>query len=316
MEYILFVKKVEQLVKKKLGNSYTVRHESILKNNGLELDALIIMKKNDIMSPNIYLECYYKSFCDGITLTEICDKIIKDYHSALSKCPISKDDYTDFDKIQNKIYYRLINYEKNKVFLEQVPHIPYMDLAITFHCKVEEDKNGLQSYCITNHILKKWNLTLSELEDIAKKNTPQLFKPHITTMEQLLQKLCIEPLFDDFYDWKDDVNYETLLNSLEECDTIPMYIITNQSGVNGAACILYPNLLKHLAEKFCSNLFLLPSSIHECIIVPETNHKEINYQKEELTKMVQEVNETQVSVDEMLGEHVYYYDLEQDSLSY
>lgn len=82
-----------------------------------------------------------------------------------------------------------------------------------------------------------------------------------------------------------------------------LYVLTNSSRVNGAACILYDNLLKKFANDVHSDLYILPSSVHEVIIVPKKNA----FDKSELADMVREVNEQGVSQDEILSDNVYEY---------
>ena len=265
MNYILFLKKIEQNVKSKLDASYEVRHHSVLKNNGLELDALIITKNHEAISPNIYLEYYYDCYCNGASLDEVGDQIIETYYQAMKNNPIPNYNYLDFEKLRTHIFYRLVNYEKNETLLKQIPHISYLDLAMTFHCKIGEDASGVQSYCISHAILKAWDISLAELQEIAMENTPKLFKPRIASMEQIIQKLTLnENRFDEINDMEYAEYINLILDELPQNVTLPMYVITNQNGINGAATILYPNLLKEFAHKFQSNLFLLPSSIHEC----------------------------------------------------
>ena len=89
----------------------------------------------------------------------------------------------------------------------------------------------------------------------------------------------------------------------EDAAICPMYVLTNQNKLNGASCILYEHLLEHFADRLCCDLYILPSSIHEVILIPATS--DTSYQ--ELSQMVQEVNDTQVSPEEILSDHVYYF---------
>ena len=82
-----------------------------------------------------------------------------------------------------------------------------------------------------------------------------------------------------------------------------MFVLTNESNLFGAACIIYPNLLQHYAAEAQTDFYILPSSIHEVILVPTLDCD--NYP--ELSEMVQEVNDTQLQDDEILSIHAYYY---------
>ena len=82
-----------------------------------------------------------------------------------------------------------------------------------------------------------------------------------------------------------------------------MYILTNQKGINGASCLLYPDVMNKLSEEFQSDFYVFPSSIHELILVPTHDNKSNN----EYSNMVREINATQVAREEVLSDHVYYY---------
>ena len=104
-------------------------------------------------------------------------------------------------------------------------------------------------------------------------------------------------------------NDESLLPS--EFSPNSMYILTNQETYFGAAALLYPHVLSHISALLGCNFFVLPSSVHERILVPDFGV----YSKPELEEMVVEVNSTQVAKEEVLSNHVYYYDLKKQELS-
>jgi hypothetical protein len=82
-----------------------------------------------------------------------------------------------------------------------------------------------------------------------------------------------------------------------------MYVCTNVNKCNGAGVIFYKDFLKNISEKVGTDLYIIPSSIHEVIIVPAND----KIDSELLKSMVPEVNETEVTVTEVLSNHVYLY---------
>lgn len=301
MDYINFTKELEQTVKEKLGNQYQVSIEAVLKNNGMTKDAILIRKANSNLSPNIYLEYFYDRFCECESLDEISDEIINSYYEAIKQKPEGVEDYFDFDNYKQKLFLRIVHFEANKEFLENIPHIPYLDFAITFHCMVSDHPMEMQFFTITNLLLKEWGISVKELYHLALDNTQQLFPAHIDTLEHIMELLL----------WKNasyqsvflNTDFETELANIPDNKELQMLVMTNQYGLNGAAVILYPNLLEQLAEKLQSDLYLLPSSIHEFIVLPANGDF-----YSDLSKMVSEVNTHEVSQDEILSNHVYFYD--------
>ena len=92
---------------------------------------------------------------------------------------------------------------------------------------------------------------------------------------------------------------------------VPMYVLSNKSKLNGSGCLFYHNLLHNLCEKLECDLYILPSSIHEVILIPAYDHDSYD----ELTSMVKEVNSTQLSKEEILSDHVYFYSRETGQIS-
>ena len=86
---------------------------------------------------------------------------------------------------------------------------------------------------------------------------------------------------------------------------IPMIIVTNEDRVNGAATMFYPGVMDEIGEKLGSNFFVLPSSLHETIVVPDDG----NMEYKALFAMVTEINATQVDTRDKLTDQVYYYDV-------
>lgn len=89
-----------------------------------------------------------------------------------------------------------------------------------------------------------------------------------------------------------------------------MYVLTNENKYLGAAALLYPYVLNHIGKVLKNNFYVLPSSIHECILVPDSGQ----YSRMELMSMVREVNESQVAKEEILSYEVYYYDRNRQAL--
>lgn len=320
MNYQAFLKEIEEVVKQKVKQDCKVYINSILKNNGIELDAIVILEAGENVSPNIYLEHYYDRYCDGVTLDEIGDDIIAVYQEASVGKEHLSENYLDFKTIQDFIFYRVVHYEQNKNLLQDIPHIRYLDLAVTFHCLISESTNGIQSYCISKRILEYWNLTANELYLIAKKNTPRLFPPKISSIEELLFGLEKKEIVASWLqkDMEKTKKYSLLefkrylkemMEQISLDNEIKMYVMSNCNGVNGAAVLLYPEIMQVFADKWGSNFYLIPSSIHELIAVPEKECR-----KEELKRMIYEVNNTQVAGDEILSYSVYYYNRDKEEL--
>lgn len=308
-EYHYFVNEITQKVRNSMGDKYSVNLYKVIKNNSLELDSLVVLEKGKNYAPNLYLEPYYESYLEGTPLEELADRLCDVYRQNTLPV-ISKDFNYSYDEMKPYIIYRLINYEKNKSLLCQVPHLRQLDLAITFHCLVRDDEEGIGTIRITNEHMKLWNATITELASLAQKNTRRLFPESLRSMEEVMRGIFMEESKDNRSETILDKQTEQLLFNKAASTQTTMFILTNQKGINGASCMLYKDVLRQFADRVCSDFYILPSSIHEIILVPAGT----NMNKETLSQMVQEVNSTQVAAEEVLSDRVYYFSREKNQI--
>lgn len=296
MNFIKFMNIIRKEVSERFEGC--VKIEEIEKNNGLVLHGLTIRIKESNISPNIYLEPFYNDYLNGKKMDEVIEDICKIYSDNKINNSIDTSFFTNFDNVKSKIIYVLVNYEMNKEFLKTVPHTKYMDLAFVYKCYLEEEfiESGMATITINNNHLKLWDVASNEIHRLALENTPQLLPCVIQPIQNILSKL-IGIDMEAFS--QEDIN-----------EIIPMYILSNACNMYGAGCILYEDVLKKLADKLGSNLYILPSSIHETIILADTS----DFIKNELMDMVQSVNETQLANEEILSNEVYYFSRAQGSI--
>ena len=267
--------------------------QSVVKNNNVQLDGLTIMEGGTNLSPTIYLNYFYETYQNGVEFSSILDTILHTYQSNKPRGKIDTSFFTDYANVRPHIAYKLIHYERNRHLLADLPHFRYLDLAIVFYCLVSSSPSGNATILIRKVHLRFWNISPTQLFDAAKENTPRLLSYDLRNMNDLMEEL-LAPAHSTLSD--PDIKKE-------DAAICPMYVLTNQNKLNGASCILYEHLLEHFADRLCCDLYILPSSIHEVILIPATS--DTSYQ--ELSQMVQEVNDTQVSPEEILSDHVYYF---------
>lgn len=267
--------------------------QSVVKNNNVQLDGLTIMEGGTNLSPTIYLNYFYETYQNGVEFSSILDTILHTYQSNKPRGKIDTSFFTDYANVRPHIAYKLIHYERNRHLLADLPHFRYLDLAIVFYCLVSSSPSGNATILIRKDHLRFWNISPTQLFDAAKENTPRLLSYDLRNMNDLMEEL-LAPAHSTLSD--PDIKKE-------DAAICPMYVLTNQNKLNGASCILYEHLLEHFADRLCCDLYILPSSIHEVILIPATS--DTSYQ--ELSQMVQEVNDTQVSPEEILSDHVYYF---------
>ena len=215
-------------------------------------------------------------------LDDVVESIIDTYnhHNSVT---FDVSTFTDFDAVKNRICYKLVNTASNKKLLEDVPHRELFDLSVVYYVMVAVEDDATGSILIHNNHLGFWDVTENDLYEYASINTSKILPVNIKSMFDTLTEMVD---MEDFYNTDDF-----------------MYVLTNKEKLQGASTILYPDVLSTFADRKNANLWLLPSSIHEWIIVCDDG----NMNRETLSEMIQEVNSTQLAVDEILSDHPYYY---------
>lgn len=269
------------------GGNITINH--VIKNNGCEMDGLVIMEKGKDIAPTIYLDSFYELYTNGENIKNIIRQIEVIYEQNKNNVTFDVNILKHFDTIKDKIVYKVVNYRSNEKLLEQVPHKRILDLAVVFYCLLDNEYGRSATALIYNNNLKNWNVTIDDVYKAALKNTPDLLHSKISSMAALFEK-CGVNVDGEEVDLKDYVPSDK-------------YVLTNESKLNGAACILYENVLYDFAQKLGADLYILPSSVHEVILLPKLSM----FEKDELVNMVKEVNTEGVAADEVLSDHVYEY---------
>ena len=301
MNYNEFVCTMLKDVKRELGTDVTVEVREVYKNNGVLLQGLTITSKESNMSPTIYLNGFYEEFENGKGMDELRNAIIEIYTTSRIQGTVDMNFFLDFEQVKSNLYCRLINYDKNIEFLKNVPYQRHFDLATIcyFTCEQEHLRNGFIT--ITMNHLDGWGISEKELFQYAMANTLEKYPYLFFSMEQLLRQM-IEA--DVRKDRMTEVKVDEILKGvLGDKKRTPMYVLTTEGKTWGAISMLNNKALSELANLLESDLFILPSSVHEVIIVPADNEESA----ETLQAMVADINRTHVDPEEVLSDHIYRY---------
>lgn len=292
MEYDVFKGELLDTLRQMTGEGKQVMLREVEKNNGAAEEAVVILGQGEYIAPAIYLRQFLESWEIGEKSTgEIAAEILALNTSREKEADISLDCFENYEKARGQVFFKLINYEMNKVLLTKIPHIAYLDLAVVFYYRLDKGRFQGATMLIHNCNLDAWNINARQLMEDAVMNTSRKLPYSFQGMDALIHELSGEE--EDLY-------------TGEEI----MYVLTNQEKCFGAAALLYPHVLSHISKILRHNFYVLPSSVHECILVPDQGQ----YSRIELSKMVREVNQSQVEEEEILSYHVYYYDRQKEKL--
>ncbi|MCI9080347.1 MAG: hypothetical protein HFH68_15815 [Lachnospiraceae bacterium] len=286
-------------VKKNFNNAADIEIHTIIKNNSLELEGMVIVEEGRNISPNFYLQFYYEDYLKGAEIVDIA-KGMAEKHNKMQNNEFGSFSM-DISNCIDKIVCRLVSCERNNKLLEEIPYIPFLDMAIIFYCLVTEDENGIGSVRISNSIMERWDMTIKTLYTIAIHNTERLF-PKVFCPLKVMLKSILDSEGQDMPDI-----FENIENGCYKEEEAP-FILTNRRGINGSAAILYPECLKNIGKMTETGVYIIPSSIHELLIIPDDGQ----ISPDGLKQMVEEVNAGCVAADEVLSDMVYYYSVEKN----
>ncbi|MCR5801320.1 MAG: DUF5688 family protein [Lachnospiraceae bacterium] len=294
MDYEDFCEKVKRSVEECMGDGYIVKINDVIKLNETKLKGISIFAEGGNISPTIYLEDYYRSYEDGDeTFGDIINRLIGFYRDRSPRNELNMNFFNEYKNVRKRLSFRLISEEKNKLLLEDTPYIPYLDLAICFYYSFKDDDIGNGSILIKQSHIDKWGVGTKELMEDSMKNSRGLFPPEFGKVTDVILSM---KGFDP-EDYRDE--YEP-----------PLYILTNTERLFGAAAILYPDMLKEISGKLDSDIYVIPSSVHEVLILPE---KEVS-DPDNLRTIIREINRTQVRRSEVLSDTLYFYEKKKGKL--
>lgn len=322
-----FTKTILEKLQLKLGNEYTVLVEKVTKNNGVVLTGVIAKKQGSNAYPTIYIDQFFKEDITERELESIVEQLYQKIREAETEEVVDLSDFTDFEKAKGRIAFKLVHAEKNREYLKKVPHRRFHNLALVFYYTVREKPFcGNAVIVINKEHMQRWKVTDELLYETALSNMPALFPPVVRNIEEVMRELLESGLKEDLIHFREDkydkdiFSDEWIKELLEQMtdsyrigeDRIPMYVLTNRQKIQGAACILYPGVLKGFGERLKQDFYVLPSSIHEVILVPALP----STGPEILKDIVSDINRTQVAVDEVLADSVYFYSRKRDVLEW
>lgn len=322
MEYTEFIDFIKIRAIKEAPEGARVCVNKVIKTNDTVLDGLTILERGRYVSPTVYLNPYYERYKRGAELETLFQEIYLVYETYKDSFEFPVSLFENFENLKEHITFRLVNTNRNKQLLEEAPHRDFLDLSIIYYCLIDAGDGNMSAALIRNDNLKGWcnagrTVTEEELFSLACENTPRLLPPIIRSVRDLFLH-GFDDDKDDFEDQADQDDDEDAL--FERLDYNPdwagearisreqiinnnMYIITNCYRRNGAAVLLYDGLLEKFAECTGRNFYILPSSIHEIILLPD----EPDFDLEGMSEMVSSVNRNGVAPEEVLSDHAYYY---------
>lgn len=305
MEYKEFAESLQTEVSGRIEGKVDI--QEILKNNGVRLIGLSIHKEGAMsVSPTIYIEKYFEEFKDGRGMTEIAEEIIRVYESNKATDDFEIGKLKDFNEVKEHIFFKLVNGTKNEEMLKNMPHKRFLDLAKVYYIEVSSMiSTGHATVNIKNDVLGIWNVDAGLIEKTATENTEKKLPVQMISMNSILKELMADAGNDIF-------DSDICGDDMDASES--MFVVSNVSRYMGAAVMAYAGAMKKIAAELEDDLIILPSSLHEVILMRYRDVEEMD-KIDQLKEMVNDVNTTQVAPEEILSYSIYRYDRADDKIS-
>ena len=288
-EFIQFINEVTQRLRERLGEGYQMEPEDTEGVNGTVKHSLMLIRQDRDIHPSVNLDTYYGLFQSGIGMERLIEDMLK---SCREDSPVSLSaiaDFKDWENVKAHIYAKLINTRKNCRLLSKVPNRAYMDLSFVYYVRMESRNSDEYAVIqVNNEHMEHWGVGEEMLCQSAWKN---LRKPDEAVLEDMTD--ILSPLF---------LMEETRTTSAGE--EAAMYVLSNRYRVNGAVHMCNRKALREAAEWLGDDFWILPSCVHEVILIPV---RQTEGCAEGFAGIVKEVNDTQLEPQEILSYHVYRY---------
>ena len=271
----------------------------LLRNNSLVRDSLFLETPEGApVGPAPVLWDYYKQYQEGASPGMLVNDMVGICEDKVHRLQINVQILKEFAKMRGKICARLISRERNEQLLDRVPHRAFLDLEIVYYVFFPEISTGVMSMRIEKEHLQMWGVTEEEIWQAAMENMPGLLPPRVHKMQDLLEQMAGTELY---FHLKEEE--KKVVGMVKAQQRMPLFMMTNSRGFHGASVLLYNGLLEQCARKFPGDVFVIPSSVHEVLLLPA----EDTWSVQEMNEMIRCVNRTEVEPEEILSDHVYIY---------
>ncbi len=288
MEYKKFKKEIRERMQEKLGAGTEISFRDLERNNGVKEEGMEVREKGSAAAPVLHLDELYKGYCESGSMEDTVSRALK-LLGEKPAVPIEAVPKT-WEAARGRIRAELVHYDWNRKTLKSIPHRKFLNLAVTYRVVLPESGGYQAGIRVNNSLMELWGATEERLYREAMENLEKEAY-NIQPIAELLAGMAGIPT--------------GAMPGLPE-EVTKQHVLSNGNCCYGAAGMLRQDLMEGFAEQAGGSFYILPSSIHDLILLPDDD----SVSAECLKEMVKEVNKSTVAREEWLSEDVYYYDCE------
>ena len=266
MDYENFKEQFVNDVKEKLYEQGTEVDISVNTVNKLNesYEALTIKPVDAEVGVNIPIDKFYGAIDNGASYDEVVDRAVKAYTEGIENKPdFDIAALSDYNQMKDKLAMEVVSAETNKELLETVPHKDMEDMAVVYRFVISSDEEGRASVLITNKMLENYGVTPEQLHADALENAPQLKPMEIKGMSEVIAEMM-------------GVEQAELMGIYPVApEDEQIFVASVPDKVHGAGVLAYQDFMDKAAERAGGDFFILPSSIHEILIVPDNGKMDL-----------------------------------------
>ena len=288
MDYKEFIENVKndlpELLTGELRN-VVIDETQVNKLQGRSYQGIVITPAGSSMGVSMNMLPHLQMLNNGTPYEEVLKNLADIITDRYAEHPdFSIDSLKNYEMVKSQLIVQLIGHEGNEEMLQQIPHRDMEDLALVYRLNIHENASGRATTLITYDMLEMYVITLEQLHQDAMESAISNEPFEIKTMAEIISELSGGIFVPE--------------------PPIPIYVASNEKQTNGAGVIAYPGFMEEASKLLDGNFYILPSSVHEVILLPENTDNSVS----ELQEMVESINASDVSPEERLSNQVYHYD--------
>lgn len=289
---------IMQMLPGDLAKDLSITPHTVTKMNDQVLYGLTFKRQEENAAPTIYVNEEFKNHQEGKPLGMISGQMIQLYLDSLMTHPEMIPQDLSFENLQGNLTFRVVEVKRNHRYLSEIPYMSLGNgLAAVCDIKVQESEDGYWRTTVTRAFMEDHHYDKNELFQAAFEQAPRIDPPMLVSLENQL------------FGFQGDNYLET--GRISEEDKVPMYVLSNESGMLGASVLFYPGVQEKIAEAMGEGYTVLPSSVHEVIIVPDS----LSPGPMELAELVRNANRDALDPKDVLSDNVMHYDKEAKELT-
>ena len=169
-------------IQQRLGSKCNVSTTKVTKNNGIVLNGLVFQKEGTHICPTIYIDDFLEGLALGVPMKTVIQKILELYQKSDVQENIDVSNLAEFQNVKSRIIFQLINTERNASLLREIPSVPFLDFSIIFKILIGSSAENTATGTIGYSLMEIWNVSVEELHEAAKVNTPVLMPCELKSM--------------------------------------------------------------------------------------------------------------------------------------